>query len=570
MESKNKPSIKKFRFSTNEIKQKLLFLDYKDFSVIDNKMDLSVKELLELFETMSSGRPALDVFRSTGIRDYFFRSLMKYSEKERKIIKNILLCCRRWKKYSCIECDYEVRTIFRCHDRYCTCDFCVMTRFAKALEKLYSLGIRSKRGYHFTIGSNLMDKATLQSKLNRYINRMRKPTQTELNNGVKTYKLNYIKVFDISKKNSSVTGKTYNHFHYWVMGEDIPIAKFIARSQYVLKKIDNDINFWGIGWRYKTGIYRYFAKRIAGIFGHEENHYFLKDIMNLKTYLTDFYRSKFLSWSSPEGFLNNYAFSVSGLVCPIHKIPLLPDGFDDVDRVLTGLDYPPAPPPPKIMENEDVSPIKKPLCADFDVVVDGYDLELFDVSKKWDNKSFIDNLYYDVGKQATNFRVCNTFLNNGVQLFSKWRYYMDIQGTMFLTNVNQREQINNEIILDCDKPKYNELIKRLKHDNIKFYAYATTHGRAQHIHCYFKGLAELNKKDREFIREKFIVKYGGDIMFKIDTHMVAMEFCEHWKTKEVKNLIDYNAGINTIFIKEHARAKEQKDFEDYLKPNMED
>jgi len=208
-------------------------------------------------------------------------------------------------------------------------------------------------------------------------------------------------------------------------------------------------------------------------------------------------------------------------------------------------------------------PIKQPL--DQGITTQGYDAELFNPKIHWNKSTFLDKLYYEIGKQTTNFRLCKTYIKQGEQFFSKWHNYPDIQGTMFLDKCNQREQLHNEIVLDQDKGDYKALIQRLKKDGIRFYAYATEKGRAQHIHCYFKGLAELNKFDRENLREKFIKKYGCDLMLKSDSHMIAMEFCEHWKTGEIKKLIDCNEGMNTIISKAQTTETEHKEFEEFLK-----
>ena len=53
-------------------------------------------------------------------------------------------------------------------------------------------------------------------------------------------------------------------------------------------------------------------------------------------------------------------------------------------------------------------------------------------------------------------------------------------------------------------------------------------------------------------------------MLKIDSHMIAMQNCEHWKTGELKELIDSNPGINTIQLHEPEAELTNREFEDSL------
>ena len=197
--------------------------------------------------------------------------------------------------------------------------------------------------------------------------------------------------------------------------------------------------------------------------------------------------------------------------------------------------------PLNILENDKIE-IPAP-----NLEISGTETELFNTKTNWTKKSFLDVLYYDLGKQATDFRLCATFEKEGSPLFTKWHPYMEIIDTFHMDKVNQRTQLDDEITLDKDKGDYEELIRKLKDDGLKFYPYQTKSGRAQHIHLYFKGLSELSRNEREEIREKVIRKYGCDPMLKSDNHMIALEFCNHWKTGEPKLLLDCcEPGINRI------------------------
>ena len=349
-ETDKNQSIKTFRFSDTSQVLELVPLSN---SLFDYKMDLSCKEHISLNEYMKYGKTELDIFKSNEKKDLMQQALISFNEKERDSILSMMLCCRRWKLSECPEggCNhdnstYKKRTIFRCHDRYCNCGFCTMTRYAKALDRLFSLGVKSNRLYHFTIGSNRMSKKELQSVYAKYIKRMRNPTKKELKAGITPYRMNYIKVFDLTKKG-------YSHFHTALIGENVNVSKFTARSIYVLKNINSDLNYWGIGWRYRKAMYKYFAKRIAGIYGHDGNYYYMQDVMNLRTYFDVYHNAKFLTWSSPSGYLNNNAPSPEPCLCPTHQIPLIPAGFEEMSKEEIAdcmIPFPPDPPPPMILD----------------------------------------------------------------------------------------------------------------------------------------------------------------------------------------------------------------------------
>ncbi|KKL26015.1 hypothetical protein LCGC14_2399540, partial [marine sediment metagenome] len=166
-----------------------------------------------------------------------------------------------------------------------------------------------------------------------------------------------------------------------------------------------------------------------------------------------------------------------------------------------------------------------------------------------ERKAIVDKIYYEYGKQNTDFRVVYTYEKNGDTEFSKWIPYLKAQeNPELIKKINQREQLKNEIILDQDKGDYKVLIERLKADGLKFYAYSTEDDRARHIHLFFKGLAQLNKLEREKVREFFINRYGCDSAYKIDKKIIPLENVEHWKTGKVKKLIAAVEGENDVEI----------------------
>ena len=89
---------------------------------------------------------------------------------------------------------------------------------------------------------------------------------------------------------------------------------------------------------------------------------------------------------------------------------------------------------------------------------------------------------------------------------------------------------------------YKKLIKKLDKDGFKFHAFATKSGRCRHIHMYDDKFFSFDKEKRRKIKEILINKYGCDNNLKIDEHMIPIEFVEHWKTGEKKDLIFTNKG----------------------------
>lgn len=157
-------------------------------------------------------------------------------------------------------------------------------------------------------------------------------------------------------------------------------------------------------------------------------------------------------------------------------------------------------------------------------------------------KRIVDYIYYNIGKQHTNFRLCYASKDGR---FSKWIPYLDAQMSDWLmSRVNQRELLANELVLDLDDgtwQDYLNLIQKLHINGWKFHAFATKSKRARHIHIFDNKLARQPKLKSK-MREILILKYGCDSGLKIDAHMIPIEFVPHWKTGEIKDLIFTNRG----------------------------
>ena len=166
-----------------------------------------------------------------------------------------------------------------------------------------------------------------------------------------------------------------------------------------------------------------------------------------------------------------------------------------------------------------------------------------------EKKGILDKLYYDYGKQLTNFRCCCCFKYGEDIQMTKWKTYLDFQSNdWFIKKINLRQQLNNELILDYDDKKpghierYKQKIKHLDKKGYKFFAFMTKEGRSKHIHIYDIELAKLKKTKRERLREKIILGLDADVAMKSDNHLIQIEFSDHWKTGQKNDLIFSNKG----------------------------
>jgi hypothetical protein len=167
-------------------------------------------------------------------------------------------------------------------------------------------------------------------------------------------------------------------------------------------------------------------------------------------------------------------------------------------------------------------------------------------------KQVIDRIYYDIGKQSRNFRVCHTFVDSNNEIrFSKWRSYLEAQeNEKYISKCNQREILFDEVVLDLDKStksEYTKLINQLVGDGVSYAAFMTPSGRAMHIHTFWRRLPTMSKSIREAIREKILRRYGCDPALKSDSHLIPIEFLPHWKTAEVKKLYRSNMEVYNDF-----------------------
>lgn len=175
-------------------------------------------------------------------------------------------------------------------------------------------------------------------------------------------------------------------------------------------------------------------------------------------------------------------------------------------------------------------------------------------------KAWLDFVYYKLGRQQTNYRLCSTYTVGDEVRFSRHLNYLDVQAEPDLEFANQREQLSNEIVFDLDDStpeEYQKLIATLKADKMKFYAYSTSEGRARHIHTFWdQGFSRLDKNEKWRFRSALLNQYKCDPAYSTGSgKLVPIEFAPHWKsshsspemvkTGKIKELIASNPGVNS-------------------------
>lgn len=113
------------------------------------------------------------------------------------------------------------------------------------------------------------------------------------------------------------------------------------------------------------------------------------------------------------------------------------------------------------------------------------------------------------------------------------------QGIWFLSQANNRQILEPEIVLDMDdnpnEQSLNEICDFLENLNVHYKAYFTG-SRGFHVHIIDPELALFDKREREAIRAWLIKKTGCDLM-KAHEVMIALEDAPHWKTGNPKTLM---------------------------------
>jgi len=150
-------------------------------------------------------------------------------------------------------------------------------------------------------------------------------------------------------------------------------------------------------------------------------------------------------------------------------------------------------------------------------------------------KEWLDKLYYQIGNQNYDFQL-QILEKDGIK--TKRKKYSEVcfdledsWNKWFLSKVNQRQIIPLEVVLDLEeKEQLNPIVEELKSFEVKFYVFSTG-SRGFHIHIFFN--RELSQKEKL----KIIKHFEADTQLASDSHMVALEYALHWKSKKIKELI---------------------------------
>ena len=150
-------------------------------------------------------------------------------------------------------------------------------------------------------------------------------------------------------------------------------------------------------------------------------------------------------------------------------------------------------------------------------------------------KVWLDKVYYDIGKQQYDFKVCGLQKKEDDEIIStKWRKYsevifpVDFDEDWKIQWINNREILPIEVVIDLeDKKTILDIMKRLERDDLTYYVYETG-SKGFHIHIFFtETLTNEEKLD-------IVKRYGGDEMKSHQGTMIALENCPHWKTGRMK------------------------------------
>ena len=164
---------------------------------------------------------------------------------------------------------------------------------------------------------------------------------------------------------------------------------------------------------------------------------------------------------------------------------------------------------------------------------------------KMGKREWLDNLYYQKGKQRHDFFLCGTYEEKGETKFSKWRTYLDCVATLdeinhnerwkdrkFFEDINQRQILKNEVVLDLEDPtQLQPIVQQIKEWGWEDWFVYSTGSRGYHIHIFFKD--DFTESEKESVVNKF----GTDIQKCSDKNLIALENCPHWKTGRLKREI---------------------------------
>ena len=211
-------------------------------------------------------------------------------ERCKKYYQTILGCkTMEWRHLRCNGCKEILKhnaAKFSCLSPFCQEPECQQNRIRLIKAYLNTLKITSHNLLHIVFGFPHVQKIS-SSERKRY---------SHVFSSLKKYfkgKLHMIVARDIKKCDDGL----YVHFH----AAQLPVKDFRefradlfrARKE-IIKETGIKFTFRFKGYRNKENIYRYFSRRVAGIFGNikKQQTYGYSDFMTIQEYFEGFYRSK--------------------------------------------------------------------------------------------------------------------------------------------------------------------------------------------------------------------------------------------------------------------------------------
>jgi hypothetical protein len=164
-----------------------------------------------------------------------------------------------------------------------------------------------------------------------------------------------------------------------------------------------------------------------------------------------------------------------------------------------------------------------------------------------DKITYMDYLFYKVGKQFTDFEVQSQ--EQGGKM-SKRRKFSEVgfEKKPFLNYVNARTLLINEVVLDLDQNKNesdNEfntrVVETTKSVMNEFLCSGYTifnSNNGVHIHIYINEMFFMVEKERIDLRKRLCYQFSADPLKSSEKVTIALEFATHFKSGKIKELID--------------------------------
>jgi hypothetical protein len=164
-----------------------------------------------------------------------------------------------------------------------------------------------------------------------------------------------------------------------------------------------------------------------------------------------------------------------------------------------------------------------------------------------------------------------TYMKDGKPLWPKWKDESDCtEEERKIANLRTIKE--EEIVLDSDDRKLEDVIKDLDKKKLAYRAYSHRDDGTGHVHLVFPDLIKLTQGDRKLLRDIFIRKYGCDTAKSSELTIIAMEKKAHFKTGMNKELVKEVPGDNKLpewlldkFHKEKAKLSGNINLEELLR-----